>query len=245
MVRTEPDREGGVILFVAAEPRECEPWVSHWDASASPSLETSRLLRNVHWCRTGRWKGREVMAVANGAGPERAFAAVHAAPAPAAVCNIGFCGALDLALKIGDIFVATEIRNGERIYRGEDPHGPVSNPTGPLASQPFIAQTAAEKRALRAGGAFAVEMEAAGAARASEELHVPFYCIRAVSDLADEDFANDFNGCLMPDGRFSIGRLVLGAFASPARRFGELIRLSKRTALASRNLGEFLARCNF
>ena len=74
---------------------------------------------------------------------------------------------------------------------------------------------------------------------------MPFYCIRAVSDLADEDFANDFNRCLMPDGRFNATRLILGAFASPFRRFSELIRLSQRTALASRNLGEFLGNCNF
>ena len=88
-------------------------------------------------------------------------------------------------------------------------------------------------------------MEAAGAAGASEELNVPFYCIRAVSDLADEDLANDFNRCIMPNGRFSISRLLLGACASPVKRFGELIRLSKRTKLASHNLGEFLADCSF
>jgi len=88
-------------------------------------------------------------------------------------------------------------------------------------------------------------MEAAGAAMASENLNVPFYCIRAVSDLADEDFANDFNRCIQPDGRFDIARLLLGACLSPVRRFGELIRLSKRTKLASHNLGAFLANCTF
>ena len=55
-------------------------------------------------------------------------------------------------------------------------------------------------------------MEAAGVARAAEDLGVPFYCIRAVSDLAGEDFANDFNAALTPDGRFSTLRLVAGAW---------------------------------
>jgi purine-nucleoside phosphorylase len=231
-----------VILFVAAEPRECEPWVAHWNRVRFVKLP-------VHWCRAGMWKGAEVMAIANGAGPERAYAAVHitvgAAPALAAVCNIGFCGALDPSLGIGDIFVATEVRNGIRTFRADTPPGCRAHKTGTLASRPRIAQTAAEKRNLFSSGAFAVDMEAAGAARASEELSVPFYCIRVVSDLADEDFANDFNRCIKPDGRFSIGSLLLGAMASPVGRFGELIRLSKRTALAARNLGDFLAHCDF
>jgi nucleoside phosphorylase len=238
VVRKTPERESRVILFVAAEPRECEPWVSHWD-----SVHVAKLP--VHWARAGIWKETEVMAVANGAGPERARAAVSAAPVPKAVCNIGFCGALDESLRIGDIFVATEVRNGTRTYRAQDPHAIAPRKTGVLASQPRIARTAAEKLRLRNSGAFAVEMEAAGVAGASERLNVPFYCIRAVSDLADEDFANDFNRCLMPDGRFNIARLLLGACASPIKRFGELIRLSKRTKLASHNLGEFLADCNF
>ncbi len=232
-----------MILFVAAEPRECEPWVGHWN-----SVHPAKLP--VYWARTGVWKGREVMAIANGAGPERARAAVKAAPMPTAVCNIGFCGALDGSLGIGDIFVATAViatdgRNGWRTYPAQAPHGVAPRKSGALASQPRIARTAAEKRRLRNSGAFAVEMEAAGAAGASEKLNVPFYCIRAVSDLADEDLANDFNRCIMPDGRFSVARLLLGACASPIKRFGELIRLSKRTKLASHNLGEFLADCNF
>jgi hypothetical protein len=69
--------------------------------------------------------------------------------------------------------------------------------------------------------------------------------VRAVSDLSNEDFANDFNRCLRPDGRFDVPGLMLRAFASPVRRLGELIRLSRRTALASNNLGEFLGNCTF
>jgi len=191
-----------VILFVAAEPRECEPWVGHWS-----SVHPAKLP--VHWARAGTWKGSDVMAIANGAGPERARAAVSAAPLPTAVCNIGFCGALDGSLRIGDIFVATEVRNGSRTYPAQDPHGSAPGKAGPLASQPHIARTAAEKRRLRNSGAFAVEMEAAGVAGASERLNVPFYCIRAVSDLADEDLANDLTAisCRMDDS-------ILGACCS-------------------------------
>jgi hypothetical protein len=88
-------------------------------------------------------------------------------------------------------------------------------------------------------------MESAGVARAAEDLDVPFYCIRAVSDLAGEDFANDFNAALTPDGRFSILRLLAGAVSSPQVKLKELVRLQKRTTLASQKLGEFLAATEF
>ncbi|MDE3198287.1 MAG: hypothetical protein KGN84_18205 [Acidobacteriota bacterium] len=224
-------------LFVAAEPRECEPWVARWSDVHPVDLP-------VHWARAGKWMGRDAMAIANGAGPERAHDAVMSAPKPDAVCSMGFCGALDSAMAVGDIFVATEIRNGAVSYRTADLRGPGAR-RGVLTSQSRIAQTAEEKRNLRAAGAFAVEMEAAGAARASEEIRAPFYCVKVVSDLADEDFVNNFNDFLMPNGKVNVTRLVLRAFADPVRRFNELIRLSKRTAVASKNLGDFLAHCDF
>src|SRR5947209_10718843 len=41
-----------------------------------------------------------VMLAANGVGPARSAAAVRAFPDAAAIINIGFCGALDIALNI-------------------------------------------------------------------------------------------------------------------------------------------------
>lgn len=225
------------LLFVAAEPREIRPFVARWDSSEPAQLP-------VHWARRGTWQGREVLAIANGAGAARAQAAVEAAPQLAAVCNIGFCGALDDALAPGDVFVAESVRKGEKTWPACMPQGPAAR-SGLLISVNRIAQTAEEKRELGRTGAKVVEMEASGVARASEDLKIPFYCIRAVSDVANEGFANDFNRCLRPDGRFDIGRLLLGALASPVERLGELIRLSRRTSLASKNLGEFLGNCTF
>jgi adenosylhomocysteine nucleosidase len=220
------------ILFIAADPREFTGFLPHWQ-------QIQPLPLPVHWARTGRWKGREVHAIANGAGAERAFAAVLVAPKSSAICNIGFCGALDETLQIGDVVVATEVRNGSRSWPALVPDDTPDSPTGTVASIDHVAQTAAEKSNLRATGASIVEMEAAGVARASEDLELPFYCIRAVSDLAHEDFATDFNAALKPDGRFSIMRLVTQL------KLGELIRLKQRTELASKKLGDFLAASTF
>ena len=220
------------ILFIAADPREFTGFLPHWQ-------QIQPLPLPVHWARTGRWKGREVHAIANGAGADRAFAAVLAAPKSSAICNIGFCGALDEALRIGDVFVATKVQNGSRSWPALQPDDSPEAPSGAVASIDHVAQTAAEKSNLRATGASIVEMEAAGVARASEDLDLPFYCIRAVSDLADEDLATNFNAALKPDGRFSPIRLMTQL------KLGELIRLKQRTDLASKKLGEFLAATTF
>jgi nucleoside phosphorylase len=225
------------LLFVAADPRECAPWVSHWNEVKPADLP-------VHWAREGKWRGAGVVAVANGMGADRAAAAVRAVPEVLGVCSIGFCGALDAGLRIGDVFIGSEVTDGHDAWPALGPQGPAAA-TGRVVSIDRIAQTAREKSGLRASGASVVEMEAAGVARASKERNVPFSCVRVVSDLAEEDFANDYNRVRRSDGRFSIAQLLLGALASPRRRIGELIRLNSRTALASKNLGDFLANCTF
>ena len=225
------------VLFIAAEPRECANWVNRWTDVRTPALP-------VYWARTGNWQGQPMLAIANGAGWTRARAAVMAAPPVRAVYSLGYCGALDPALRIGDIFLATEVRSPKAVFPALLPNGPAA-PSGPLASIPHIAQTAQEKHRLYQTGALAVEMEAGGVADASNTLDVEFHCVRVVSDLANEDFANDLNKCLMENGKMNIPRLLLGALGSPVARFGELIRLSRRAALASKNLGEFLALCSY
>jgi adenosylhomocysteine nucleosidase len=219
------------LLFIGADAREFAGFIPRWQ-SVNP------LPLPVNWARSGRWRGREVLAIANGAGSERAFAAVLMAQKASAICNIGFCGALHDALHIGDVVVGTQVQTDMRTWFAKTPHQTAAL-RGPVMSIDRVAQTAAEKQRLRQTGAAIVEMDAAGVARAAEDLAVPFYCIRAVSDLANETFSTDFNRALRPDGSFSTARLVLQL------NFGELLQLRRRTALASKNLGEFLDAADF
>jgi adenosylhomocysteine nucleosidase len=229
------------LLFIASDRREAEPWVSHWD--------NSRILNlPVHWGRAGNWRGRDVIAMANGVGVKRAAAAIQAGQTAASglsgIVSIGTCGALDPSLAIADIIVATGVNDGNITWPALDPHGPPEH-SGLVHSSSHIARTTEEKRKLRQSGAIIVEMEAAGVARVAQELDVPFYCIRAVSDLADESFFIDFENFLMPDGRFSVPRLAMHAMANPIRGLSELLRLQRRTAEAAKQLGGFLADCSF
>jgi len=202
----------------------------------------------AHWARRVRFGAHEALLVANGMGPVRAAAAFDAALAlfePQAVVSTGFCGALDPAYGIADVVVATEIHTGGERF----PALPVSSVmgfrSGPVISLASVARTSEQKAKLRAGGACTVEMEAAGVLARARELGLPFYCIRAITDLAKETLANDFDACLRPDGHLDTIRVISNALRSPLRRLPELSRLRRRSVRASRALGEFLADCRF
>lgn len=199
----------------------------------------------VDWARTGSLSGHEILLVANGVGRRRAAAAVDAAWtvfAAERVISLGFCGALDGALQVGDVVIGTCIAGKDRRYAvipltGKDAA------SGVVCSIDRIARTAAEKGELRAKGFIAVEMEAAGVAERAEALGLPVSCVKAVTDLAGEDLANDFNRALRSDGHFATMRIFRDALRHPAARFPELIRLQQRCVRAARILGEFFADC--
>jgi hypothetical protein len=88
-------------------------------------------------------------------------------------------------------------------------------------------------------------MEARGVAARTEALGIPFSCIRAVTDVARENLANDFNAALRPDGHFGTMNILRGALRQPTVRFPELFRLRNRSIRAARTLGDFIADCRF
>ncbi|HTP33258.1 MAG TPA: hypothetical protein VMJ75_13860 [Candidatus Acidoferrales bacterium] len=185
---------------------------------------------------------------ANGVGAERAAAAVDRAVEafrPAAVVSTGFCGALDPDLQVGDVVVATEVASGGGRFAALSPRGAKNARCGVVASIDHVARTAAEKSRLFASGAMAVEMEAGGVAERATAHGIPFFCIKAVTDLASEDMANDFNSALRPDGHFATIEILSSSLRQPLTRIPELIRLRKRCARAAMSLGEFIADCRF
>ena len=118
------------VLLVAAEPREFGGLL--------------RFCRNVrplewpvHWARSAEWNGNEMLLVANGAGSARAAQAVEASRPSGRfdrVCSIGFCGALEEGMQIGDVFVADRIRACGREYVAARPATDRAYRSGVLAS---------------------------------------------------------------------------------------------------------------
>lgn len=227
-----------MVEFIAAEPREFAGFLRHLGGVSPASVA-------VHWARRGTWKQREVLLIANGAGVAQSAAAARVSDPPAAIINIGFCGALDKDLKIGDVIVADKVLFSTQMFGCQPVITSESFRQGAICTSTRIAATATEKEQLRRSGAIAVEMEAGGIAMYAQEKGIPFFCVRVVSDLAGESFSNDFNAALGPDGRYRIGRLMGSALLQPHRRLPELIRLKKRCDVAAERLGEFLDSCSF
>jgi adenosylhomocysteine nucleosidase len=223
-----------MLIFVAAEPREYVGLLTH-------CIEVKSIDLPVNWARQAELNGTTILMIANGAGAGQAAKAVDAAPEAHAIVSTGFCGALDPNLHIGDIFVATEIEN----LPVRLPETSRRYARGTLASIDHVAQTALEKSKLRATGAAAVEMEAAGVARRADARGLPFFCVRSVTDLAGETFANDLNAALRPNGQFDTMQILRSAIRHPLARLPELMRLRQRCEIAARSLGAFLADCRF
>jgi hypothetical protein len=144
-------------------------------------------------------------------------------------------------LSVGEIFIATEV-NG---MPARAPSSPRPYVCGALVSVDRIACTADEKRGLSTGGARVVEMEAAAVAARAQKRGAVFYCIRAISDVADETFGLDLNAARARDGRFSTWRILGQAARRPWSGLPELMRLRRNAAVATRALGDFFADCEF
>jgi adenosylhomocysteine nucleosidase len=226
----------------------------------------------IDWARTAKLGAHQVLLATNGVGWDRAAAAVDAAAGfrPDAVISTGFCGALEEGLKIAEIVVGTCIRQNfdrdagppERTPRkracvtyparhldcpaGQGKHPRIRTRFGPVCSINHVAQTAEEKARLRSTTrSCAVEMEAAGVAERAKALGLPFHCVKAVTDLAGETMANDFNSALRSDGHFDTMLILRRSLRHPTVRLPELLRLRNRCVRAARALGEFFADCRF
>ena len=154
------------------------------------------------------------------------------------IVSTGFCGALDPALRIGDIVICS------REVSSREVSSPRPFVRGEIVSVDRVAVTAAEKRALRERtGAAAVEMEAAAVEAKAREWGVPFRCVKVVSDVAAEDMPLDFNLYRDSQGRFSRGRIALAAMARPFSVMPRLLWLDQNCRTAAERLGEFFADC--
>jgi len=214
--------------MVGAEEREFEGILKRaGDVRALP-------WRGAAFSRQAAWKNRRWFLIANGPGPRLVKRALNQKPDVDRILSIGFCGALDPALRIGDIVVSGEVPKGLQ----------ASFVQGDVVSVDRVAFTAQEKCELRAAtGAAVVEMESAAVAQKAREWNVPFGCVRVVSDAAGEDLPLDFNRYRDADGRFERTRIALAALGRPFTVLPGLVRLDRHCRRAAERLGEFLANC--
>ena len=237
------------IFYVAAEAMELKPF-------ANMLTGLRKLKWPLDYAFEGILEGRRVMLAANGAGPKLAERAVEVAVRAVsaaelssskleAVVSTGFCGALDPGLRESQMVLASSVVNGggESLLDCEMAHAaPEGFATGRVLSENRIVGDAAQKKELSNSGAIAVDMEAAGAGRRAKRAGLPFFCIKVVTDRADESFGFDLNEMRTSEGRIARGKIVSYAFTHP-KVLPELFRLKRRSENAAKALGDFLVSC--
>jgi adenosylhomocysteine nucleosidase len=229
------------LLAVASDRMEFRGILEH-------SREGAPLRAPVDWARRVRMGSHEFLLMANGAGVKRAAAAAEQgveAFRPDAIASIGYCGALDPALALADIVVGTEVTGAGSRYAAHSVQSSRRHTCGVVRTHSRVAQTLQERCELRSEGAVAVDMEAAAVAQCGTIHALPFYCVKVVTDLANEPMANDFNKALREDGHFDTINLLTGMLRSPFARLPELVRLRGRAIRAALALGDFFADCRF
>jgi adenosylhomocysteine nucleosidase len=165
---------------------------------------------------------------------------------PKVVLSAGFAGALDPALAIGDIVLATEIVDVDgQGWPATWPAAPLTGEWRPplyrgrVVTSAELVDTVAKKANLAARHqAAAVDMESAVLARLCARNHVPFGCVRAISDRADRAVSPRLTE-LLKNGRASWPRLLAACLRSPSF-LRELRRLARDTKKAAAQLGKAL-----
>ncbi len=148
----------------------------------------------------------------HGAVLEAALEARIAARRPAKLWSIGIAGALDPALRVGDVVSAG------------------------VVGVELAATSVAAKAALRAAtGAAAVDMESHVAARVAARHGLRFGVLRAISDTAGRDLPPAACVPLNPDGSVNLPA-VLAALARQPSQLPDLLRLARDTSRALREL---------
>lgn len=166
---------------------------------------------------------------------------VIAGERPRLVIGCGFAGALDPALRAGDLVLATSVcdESGDRVMAHDGAlraarHAltafqPIAE--GEILCATKIIGSADDKRALARPGRCAVDLESWAVARAAERAGVPWLVLRVVVDPLDVElppFASD------PDAGH-VGAALRHVLGGP-RRLRELVRLAGHTRAALRSL---------
>jgi adenosylhomocysteine nucleosidase len=194
------------------------------------------LWQGARFACEAQWQGDRWWMLANGPGEALVLEALKEKKDVDGMISTGLCGALDPALRLGDVVVSgnAHIEARAQFVRGV------------VHTIAHVAVTAAEKRTLRdQTGAAAVDMESAAVERKAAEWNVPYLSIRAVSDRAGDTLPLDFNRYRNARGDFSRTRIALAAIARPFTVMPQLMEFDRNCRRAVDALGDFLADCRF
>jgi adenosylhomocysteine nucleosidase len=216
------------VALIAALEREVAPLVKSW----------KRVERQHEGRRYVFFEHDETVCVCGGIGVQAARRAAEAAIAlyhPAVVQSVGFAGALDASLRVGDIFIPSVVLDTRDGSRCQLPGG-----TGTLVTFMEVASAGQKIKLGSSYGAQAVDMEAAGVAAAASAHGIAMAATKAISDEADFEIPG-MERFIDHDGRFHTTRFGLFALLRPWL-WPNVARLATNSRKASIALAKHLER---
>lgn len=210
------------VAIVAALEREVRPLIRTW--SVSDKQYAGRQFRF--------FENDAAVLVCAGIGAEaarRGAEAVISLYQPQVIFSVGFAGALDSQLRVGDLVEPRRVVNaadGSSVDLGEG--------SGVLVSFANVASPEQKTKLADSFSAQAVDMEAAAVARAAEARGIGFKVLKVVSDERDFDFP-DMERFVDDAGRFSEARFGLHVAVRPWL-WSQVVRLARNSNRASRIL---------
>jgi adenosylhomocysteine nucleosidase len=210
------------VAIVAALEREIRPLVKYWRHSE----------REYDARRYKIFESQQAVVICGGVGPEAARRAAEALIAlyrPTQLLSVGFAGALDGSLGVGDVFVPSRIIDAQDGRRVE-----IGSGAGVLVSFPAIASTEQKAKLAKAYGGQAVDMEAAAVALSAQAHGIEFGAVKAISDAANFEIPA-IAGFVSPRGQFHTARFIVFAAVRPWL-WPTIARLAANSARASRAL---------
>ena len=207
------------IVIVAAMEREVKPLIRNWKVT---TLEHSGRRFRV-------FESGDASLICGGVGAaaaRRATEAMIAEMKPDLVLSVGFAGALDASLQVGDIIEPRTIINAADGVRTE-----VAAGAGILVSSATVAGKEQKSRLGKTYGASAVDMEAASVAKGAQARGVEFAALKAISDAADFSLPA-LDRFVADDGTFSSGSFACHVALRPWL-WGTTMALARNSSKAS------------
>jgi adenosylhomocysteine nucleosidase len=215
------------IGVIAAFGGELKPLVRGWSRQSNGAFVTQR--KNV-----------AAIAAARGMGVKRAEQAIAMAETYGPLdilVSIGWAGGASCGIQPGTSYEIGEIideATGER-YATSREASPIK-----LVTLDHVAGRDEKRRIAETHGASLVDMEAATVARLAREKSIPFYCWKAVTDIATEELP-DFNSFLDDEKQLRTGQLAKYALIRP-RYIAPLRRMGKNSRSGAEALGQTVGR---
>ena len=215
--------------IIAALEREVDGLIKHWN----------RVERDHDGHKFTFFEHHELVLVCGGIGLEasrRAAEAVIALYHPALVQSVGFAGALDASMQIGDILfpaIVLDARDGSRVE--------IAGGKGTLLTFMTVAGTGQKRNLAQAYGAQAVDMEAAAVAAAASARGIPFTATKVISDGLHFDMPESAR-FIDAQGRFHTAAFAFYAVIRPWLWF-RVAALAGNSRKAARALAAHLNNC--